>query len=388
MRRTGVAALAAGSVLGAGMAAAVAGRLSAAAALRPTRRGTGPLPAGFEGPSLTVHRLTGGTEGEHGRIALTGARAALLPGVYGLAGRRCHAVVGPVLEEETRESAADTVVRRLERVTHGTVAVGANLRLTPIVHPGDPQTALGIECAGVDVPGELGALPAWFVPGDRDTWVIAVHGLGTTREQPTALLPFLRAQSLPVLVPGYRGDAGAPRPRDGIGHLGGSEWRDLDAAIDFAVRYGAERIILHGWSTGATMALYAAAESGLRRRIAGLVLDSPVLDPPATVRALAAARRTPAMLLPLAVRAAEGLARLDPERLATATAAGRLRVPVLVLHGPGDHIAPWQASRSLADRNPGLVTLHPVDNAPHAAMWNADPGGYEEVLRRFLTSLL
>lgn len=120
----------------------------------------------------------------------------------------------------------------------------------------------------------------------------------------------------------YRGDAGAPRSPDGLGHLGDSEWRDLDAAIRYAVRYGAERVILYGWSTGASMALRAAADSTLTARISGLVLDSPVLDWESTLRALASARRVPAALMPLAVRAAQGSTGLHGNRLRRAADPG------------------------------------------------------------------
>ena len=209
---------------------------------------------------------------------------------------------------------ADTVVRRLERVTHGTLEPGDKVWLTPSVHIGNPSTALGLDHADVDIPGELGALPAWFVPGARDTWVITVHGLGTTREHPMNVMEFLHRHRFPVLDLAYRGDLGAPRSPDGLGHLGETEWRDLDAAIRYAVRYGAEQVVLHGWSTGATMALRAAAHSALRDRISGLVLDSPVLDWETTLRALAAARRTPGALLPLAVRAAQGRTGLHGDR--------------------------------------------------------------------------
>ena len=58
---------------------------------------------------------------------------------------------------------------------------------------------------------------------------------------PPDVLPFLHRQRLPVLDLAYRGDLGAPRPPDGVGHLGGTEWRDVDAAIRYAVRYGAEQ---------------------------------------------------------------------------------------------------------------------------------------------------
>lgn len=240
----------------------------------------------------------------------------------------------------------------------------------------------------MDVPGELGGLPAWFVPGARDTWVITVHGLGSSREHPMVVMPFLNRQRMPVLDLAYRGDLGAPASPDGLGHLGESEWRDVDAAIRYALRYGARRVILHGWSTGATMALHAAERSALADRISGLVLDSPVLDWHTTLRRLAAARHTPALVLPLAVRAAEGRAGLRADRRPPGADPGALRMPVLIFHGPDDTLAPWEPSRRLAAARPDLVHLHTVREAEHGAMWNADPAGYEEALRRFLTPLM
>ncbi|MEU7553326.1 alpha/beta fold hydrolase [Streptomyces sp. NPDC044571] len=359
-----------------GAAAVIAaGRYAADAALRP--RPGHPLPGG---PRLSVHSTAAG------RVTLTRSLASLRPGTYGLDAPGVHAVVGPVLDGVPHEP--DTVVRRLLAVTHGALDPGTRVSLTPQVHVGNPRTALGLDHADVDVPGELGALPAWFLPGARDTWVITVHGLGTTREHPMAVMPFLHRHRLPVLDLAYRGDLGAPAPPDGLGHLGESEWRDLDAAIRYALRYGARRVVLHGWSTGAAMALHAAERSALADRISGLVLDSPVLDWHTTLRALAAARRTPAALLPFAVRAAEGRAGLRADRTGPGADPRALRVPVLVFHGPDDTLAPWGPSRRLAAARPDLVTLKTVRGAPHAAMWNADPVQYEEALRRFLTPLM
>ncbi|MEV5354713.1 alpha/beta hydrolase [Streptomyces sp. NPDC086081] len=361
------------AVLGAGAAAVAAGRLASDAALKaPAGR---PLPTE---PRLTVHGTAAG------QITLTRDLAALRPGRYGLSGDGSHAIVGPVLAGAPLS--ADTVVRRLEGVTHGTLRTGDKVWLTPNVHVGDPGSALGVEHADVDVPGELGALPAWFVPGARNTWVIAVHGLGTTRELALNVLGFWHRSHFPVLALAYRGDLGAPRPADGLNHLGETEWRDLDAAIRYAVRHGARQVVLHGWSTGATMALRAAERSGLRERVSGLVLDSPVLSWETTLRALAAARRTPGALLPLAVRAAQGRTGLSGHRVTASYDA--LRVPALLFHGPGDTVAPWRLSRRLADARPDLVALHTVRDAPHGAMWNADPQAYEEALRRFLTPLM
>jgi alpha-beta hydrolase superfamily lysophospholipase len=363
------------AALAAGAAGIAVGRLAGDAALKaaPGR----PLPTE---PRLTVHATAAG------RVVLTRDLAALRPGVYGLGDDGSHAVVGPVLGRESRS--ADTVVRRLERVTHGTLQPGDKVWLTPNVHVGNPRTALGLDHTDVDIPGELGTLPAWFVPGARDTWIITVHGLGTTREHSMNLMEFLTRRHFPVLALAYRGDPGAPRSPDGLHHLGETEWRDLDAAMRHAVRHGAKQLVLHGWSTGATMALRAAAHSGLRDRVSGLVLDSPVLSWETTLRALATARRTPGALLPLAVRAAQGRTGLHADRGAEAAALDRPTVPTLVFHGPDDTVAPWTLTRRLAAAHPNLVALHTVKQAPHGCMWNADPNAYEEALRRFLTPLM
>ncbi|MFH8370731.1 alpha/beta fold hydrolase [Streptomyces sp. NPDC018031] len=378
MRLRTAAAVAVTTTLSAGAAAVAVGRYASDAALRPVPGR--PLP---DEPPVTVHGA------DDGRITLTRTFAALRPGVYGLTGGATHAVIGPVLPDAPHPP--DCVVRRLERVTHGGLAPGDRMRITPQVHLGNPRDALGIDHADIDIPGELGALPAWFVPGARGTWVITVHGLGTTREHPMVIMPFLHRQRFPVLDVAYRGDLGAPRTGDGLAHFGACEWRDLDAAIRYAVRYGAQRVILYGWSTGAAMALRAAAESALRQHLSGLVLDSPVLDWQATLRALAG-RRVPSFLLPLAVRAAQGRTGLHghgrhPAGLPRFDAAG-LTLPTLLLHGPDDTVASWDLSRRLAADRPDLVTLHTVRQAPHGAMWNADPQRYEEALRRFLTPLM
>ncbi len=363
------------AVIGAGAAAVAAGRFASDAALRIPP--DGPLPTE---PVLTVHATAAG------QVTLTRDLAALRPGRHGLAGDGSHAVVGPVLTGTA--TPVDTVVRRLERVTYGTLEPGDRVWFTPAVHAGDPGTALGLDFTGLDVPGDLGPLPVWYVPGDRDTWVIAVHGLGTTREHTMNVMEFLHRHRFPVLAPAHRGDPGAPGSPDRLNHLGETEWRDLDAVLRHAVDSGARQVVLYGWSIGATMALRAAARSDVRARVAGLILDSPVLNWEATLRALAAAHRTPGALLPLAVRAAQGRTGLYGDRRPGAVHLDRIAVPTQIFHGPDDTVAPWRFSRRLAAAHPNTITLHTVRGAPHAAMWNVDPQAYEETLRRFLTPLM
>ncbi|MEV4948825.1 hypothetical protein [Streptomyces sp. NPDC053755] len=375
MRPATATAAAVTTLIGVGAAAVAVGRYAGDAALKAASGR--PMPGD---PRLTVHATGPGT------VTLTRSLASLRPGTYGIEGPDFHGFVGPVLDRVPHT--ADTVVRRLERVELGTLEPGARVRLTPELHSGTPRTAVGVVYEDVEIPGELGSLPGWLIPGPRPTWVIAVHGLGTSRRHPLNLVPFLTRRQIPVLCVAHRGDEGAPASPDGLAHLGDSAWRDVDAAIRYAVRRGAVDVVLHGWGTGATMALRAAADSGVRDSVRGLVLDSPVLDPQATLRHLAAARRVPRPLLPFAVHAAQSRSGRRGDRLPDPPDPAGLRVPTLVFHGPDDTLAPWEASLELAARRPELVTLQPVHQAPHAAMWNADPVRYEETLRRFLTPLL
>jgi uncharacterized protein len=260
--------------------------------------------------------------------------------------------------------------------------------ITPRVYVGDPRSALGMEYADVQVPGELGPMPAWYVPGIRDLWVVAVHGLGADRQQVLPVLPLLTAFQLPVLAVTYRNDEGAPRSPDGLWHFGESEWRDVEAAVRLALDGGARRVLIHGWSIGATMAMLTAARSPWSDVVGGLVLDSPILDWHDTVRRQATRRGVPGPLAELGARAAEGRSGVHPDTFARLARGEGLRVPTLLLHGPDDTVAPWRSAQRLAGLRDELVLLHAVPGAEHAALWNADPDGYENVLRRFLTSLV
>ncbi|MCF2436776.1 alpha/beta hydrolase [Streptomyces thinghirensis] len=172
-----------------------------------------------------------------------------------------------------------------------------------------------------------------------------------------------------MLALAYRGDVGARAPRrDGLHHFGETEWRDLDAAVRYAVDHGARQVVLLGWSTGATMALRTAALSGVRERIARLIPDSPVLSWEATLRALATARRTPGALLPLAVRAAQGRAGLHADSDVHTAGLHRPAVPTLIFHGPDDLVAPWALSRLPRRHPPAPGRPPPVEGAPHGAM--------------------
>ena len=374
MRWGRTAVLATATAVGAGAAALVAGRVVSDFSVRP--RGAAPAAAG----GLRVHSLAAG------RVELTRSWETQRPGRYALEWNEGHAVVGEVVS-----TTAQTVVRRLESAgTDGgsPLAVGTTVRITPQVLTGDPRSAVGLEYSEIHVRGELGPMPAWYLAGVRDLCVIAVHGIGADRRQALPLLPMLDRLKVPVLVVTYRNDEGAPRSPDGIAHFGETEWRDVEAAIRLAVDGGARRILLYGWSVGATMALQAAARSDHREAVRGLVLDSPVLDWEDTVRRQATRRGVPGPLAELGVRAAQGRSAVDPAGFDRLALGADLTVPALLLHSADDTVAAVDAARTLARRREDLVVYEEYAGAEHEALWNADPERYEATLLKFLTPLL
>ncbi|WP_316527011.1 alpha/beta hydrolase family protein [Kitasatospora brasiliensis] len=367
--RWGTAAVVAAAAVGA--AVLVVGR-------RASERLVRPATAARESGPVLVRDLA------PGRVTFTRGPASLRPGRWAVEwGDGGHAVVEEILHSDERG-----VTRRLVRAERGTLTPGTEVRFTPRVLLGDPAEALGLAFTDTAAEGELGSLPAWRLDGKRGTWVILVHGPEADRGQTLPVLPLLHRLGLPVLSVTYRGDQGAPASPDGLSHFGETEWRDIESAVRLALDGGAGKVILYGWSLGATMVLQTAARSAWSHAIRGLVLDSPVLDLPASARrdaARAGYRGVAAELGALAAEGRTGVDLADFGRLADGT---DLRVPTLLLHSPEDRIAPFRTAEKLAAVRHDVVSLRPFPGADHATLWNTAPDHYTELLRRWLTPLL
>jgi len=206
-----------------------------------------------------------------GQIVLARTEDSERPRVYGLDWQGGHAVVGAVLDDD-----ADTVTRRL-RSARGYLAPAMKVAVESNVYAGDPGQAFGLRFADVDVPDPLGPMPAWSIPGRRDTWAIVVHGINSTPQVGLRIVPALHRAKLPILAITYREDLGAPPSPDGFHHMGLTEWRDLEAAARYALDHGARRLVA-GYSMGGALVTQFMQKSPLASRVDGLVLDAPVLD--------------------------------------------------------------------------------------------------------------
>jgi alpha-beta hydrolase superfamily lysophospholipase len=314
-----------------------------------------------------------------------------LPGRYGLftTGTADYIKLGSVLSED-----AASVKRKL--LTH----VPADARLEPEAafsgwyydHPEQLHLPFTPELIGSTV----GPCPAWLFPaGDGDTWVIQVHGRGTTRAECLRAVPVFHERGLTSLVVSYRNDAEAPRSRSGTYALGATEWRDVDAAVGFARRRGARRIILMGWSMGGAIALQVSLNSPHGDAIAGLILESPVVDWRSVLNYQARAERVPGAVSRLAMealqnewaspltRAGSGI-RLD--QLDVVARAPELRHPILILHSDDDGFVPSDASHGLVAARPDLVEMQVFEVARHTKLWNYDQERWSSSIGAWLTA--
>jgi uncharacterized protein len=282
-----------------------------------------------------------------------------------------------------------TTVTRSFTPLVGTPAPGEPVGVDPNSYPGDPRTALGLDFSEPTLHSDVGALPAWYVPGALvgGTWAVFVHGHDGSRREALRYLPLLHERGMPVLVPTYRNDVGAPRSPDGLDHLGDTEWRDVEPAVRWALDHGARDVVLFGWSMGGAVSLQLVDRSPLRDAVRGLVLDSPVLSWSDVLLHQGRLRGLPDPVTGVAQwfverRLGSGLDRFD-----WAARAAELRRPMLVIHSDADGYVPDGPSKAVARARPDLVTYLDVPGAGHTRGWNIDPRRYRAEMQAWLTGL-
>ncbi len=374
-----VGAVASGSVAAAGAASSMA-----AAAYFARRVLT---PERFRPDDVEVLAVVGDT------LTLTLGPESAVPGRYGLWLERGagHARIGEIRAIDEDKG---IVARELLGIDFGTLALGP-ARWNPYYYGSAPDRSLGLRTDHVDVPTDLGPMPAWVVPArsPSDRWAVLVHGRGAPREECLRAVPPLRERGLTCLVPTYRNDDGAPPGPDGRYSLGLSEWKDIECAIAYALDHSAREVVLVGWSMGGAIVLQTLAQSHLADKVTHVVLDAPVIDWHDVLDHHGRANRVPAPVgrLSQTMMGRRWARRLvgvhDPLDVAQTDwvrRAAELRHPILLIHCVDDEFVPVGPSERLAAARPDLVQLELWGQARHCKEWNLDPVRWESVVSRFV----
>ncbi len=302
-------------------------------------------------------------------------------GTFGLEWMGGYGQVGAIREIDDRRVVRDFVPLQ------GMPIPGDMARLDSFAFPGDPQIAFGLAFEEVSISSPVGDFPAWYIEGSGDTWAIFVHGKGADRREALRVLRVFHAQDIPSLAITYRNDEGLPASSDGYHRYGETEWEDLGAAVAYAVAHGAGDVVLIGYSMGGGIVMKFLYESSLAVRVAGVVMDSPVLDFEETVNWGVRDRFIPWPVKDFGMQIAAWRFDMDWDALDYLRSAADLSTPILLFHGDDDPKVPVSTSDRLALARPDLVTYVLTPGAGHVRSWNVDPASYEVAVREFLAHL-
>lgn len=318
---------------------------------------------------------------EPDRIVLSRSSATLRPGLFGLDWQAGHAVIGKVLSSD-----ADSVTRRLSEV-RGYLVPELKVAIESYVYSGDPLQARGLQFSPVRVADELGPMPAWLIPGSSSVWAIVVHGINSNPQVGLRIAPALHRAGIPQLLITYRDDRGAPPSPDGLHHMGLTEWRDLQAAARYALSHGARRLVLIGYSMGGALVTQFMENSTLSGRVAGLVLDAPVLDWRKTIEFNATQMSLPGFLARPVEWAIDARINPDWDSVDALNHTEDFHLPILLFHGTSDDVVPIQTSEDFAGALPKWVHYFKVPEAGHTEAWNVDRRLYTQRLIAFLRGM-
>lgn len=368
--------------LGSGIAAAAAAGVGWAIARRLT------VPVGSRTFDLTIRSVEHDDSGD--LIVLDRTEQTTAPGIYNLWFENDG---WAQLSTEIVDRGPTRVARRITGNAPAFTPKAGDRASWSGINYATPVDA-GLHARDITITTPAGSCPAWRIDGDPSTWAIHIHGLGSTRAG--TLRGVLAATELDYtsLVVSYRNTEEGPRVGTGRSTLGDTEMADVDEAIGYAVRHGAQRIVIFGWSMGAAIALQLANRPRHEGLIAALVLDSPVLNWAEVIKTNCARSGLPAAaghlaipwltLAPLA--RAVGLPGGIPLRSFDWTArAADLATPTLVLHGTRDDSVPIRLSQALRDARPNLVELETFD-AGHTLCWNTDPDRWQRTATIWLNA--
>ena len=275
------------------------------------------------------------------------------------------------------DSSDQQVVRDLVRLT-GTTGVGDLVRFDQFAFPGDPESAFGLPFEHVQYSSQLshrpGQFPAWFVDGSRNTWAILLHGRRVSPRETLRMLPVMAKMDLPSLSITYRNDFWAPKTEDCYYRYGQTEWQDLEGAVSYALKHGADDVVLVGYSYGGAIVMNFLYQSSLAGEVRGVILDAPMLDLNAVMQSAADERNIPGPILISAKIIARYRFDLQWEHFNYLERADELAAPILLFHGDTDGIVPVETSDKLYELRPDIVTFVRVKGGGHARSWNAEGG--------------
>lgn len=244
----------------------------------------------------------------------------------------------------------------------------------------DPLRDFGYVFEDVEFPAEDGStLRGWYVPPadsaeDTNSGIVAVHGAAADRREFLRHLPLFHEAGYPVLLFDSREHGISDGAGRGISY-GVREHADVISAVEWAKRdRGWENIGVIGTSQGGASVILAAAADD---DIDAVVSINPFTDVYDLIRfavAKESGESPPAgwlvdLVTGLTLWRIGGLGTEAPIDVVDQIAPR----PLLLIHGTGDQVIPFEHSERLHERSGKPVDLWIAPDAAHAAIINSYP---------------
>jgi pimeloyl-ACP methyl ester carboxylesterase len=188
------------------------------------------------------------------------------------------------------------------------------------------------------------------------------------------------------LAVAYRNHGQSVDSPDGLYHYGDTEWQDVVEGMKFLKERGVQKVILYGFSMGASVALETFERYKEDPQVIGMILDSPLLDPYEVFLLGAKDAGLPlanvltrgAMLVGSWRAGGINWAGLDQRKIAP-----DVKIPVLLFGATADTTIPIALVDEFASLLPD-VEYHRLEGVEHVESWNHDPVQYETWVKEFL----
>lgn len=170
---------------------------------------------------------------------------------------------------------------------------------------------------------------------------------------------------------------------------GVKERRDVISWINYVNgRFGTGTpVFLEGVSMGAATVLMSA-ELGLPANVKGILADCPYSSPYKIINTVAERSvKYAAVAKPFIVLSSILFGHFNVLSASAEKAAGKLKVPCLLIHGTADNFVPFEMSLDIRNANPDMIRLVEFEGAPHAHSYFTDKEKYTSVVKEFWDGL-
>jgi alpha-beta hydrolase superfamily lysophospholipase len=234
---------------------------------------------------------------------------------------------------------------------------------------------------------------AWMSQEDSSKWVIHVHGRKAAMGETLRNFKLFSELGYSQLTISHETDLKPFGLGSHQSHLGLTEWKQIQLAVDFAKEQGAKDVVLFGWSLGGMFIgqyLRKTDDSTIR----GAIFDSPMFNVRNTLRVQAQmsgyssqfADEVCELMRNSKLLKFLGYPAIEVDSLSLSKNSLESDLPMLVMYSSNDGYISWEDSPKFCELNSSALAVE-FPGARHCRLQNSSPERYDQAIRDFISKL-